>query len=130
MDKSKLTIFKIRLVKPFYFWNRHYQIRITIVAKHTLFIEKFIANIKQSPHWMESNDPNQKQLFPLSHIHLIFSAQTIPSHRRHEQGERRERSLSLPKQSSSSRRENIVGWPSFMFFNIEIIFATQSQIKH
>lgn len=79
-DKSKLTIFKICLVKPWYFRNHRYQIRMTIVSKHTLFIEKFIANIKQSPHCMESNDPNQQQLFPPSPVHLIFSAQTTPSH--------------------------------------------------
>lgn len=33
---------------------------------------------------MESNDPNQQQLFPLSPIHPIFSAQTTASHRRYD----------------------------------------------
>ena len=107
--KSKLTIFKIRLVKPCYFWHHRYQIRMTIISKHTLFIEKFITNIKQSPYWMESNDPNQQQLFPLSHIHLIFSAQTTPSHRRHEQGERHGRSSSLLNRSSLSQCASVVG---------------------
>lgn len=36
-DKSKLTIFKICLVKPWYFRNHRYQIRITIVSKHSIY---------------------------------------------------------------------------------------------